>query len=144
MFLPDDPYGCGKMINHQAVKRLRRTDEEIVFFWTSGRGPLVKRLWICMICDMEVGNHRKPRFFTHWRTLSGHVRDESQVFLNKKYGHILGLPWITQLDAIICRILQRDRFKIFPECCDMEAGRRFSCLQLFHTFPSSCALRQLL
>lgn len=46
----DDPYGCGKMINHQAVKRLRRTDEEIVLFWTSGRGPLVKRLWICMIC----------------------------------------------------------------------------------------------
>ena len=29
--LTDDPSGCGKIINHQAVKRLRRTDEESVF-----------------------------------------------------------------------------------------------------------------
>lgn len=92
-----------------------------------GRGPLVKRLWICLICDMEVGNHRKPRFFTHWRTLSGHVRDIAG-FSQQEIWTYTG---ITQLDAIICRILQRDRFKIFPECCDMEASR-FSCLQLFH------------
>jgi hypothetical protein len=92
-----------------------------------GRGPLVKRLWICLICDMEVGNHRKPRFFTHWRTLSGHVRDIAG-FSQQEIWTYTGIP---QLDAIICRILQRDRFKIFPECCDMEASR-FSCLQLFH------------